>query len=131
MTREQAIGNLRYAKKWKDRPTDEALNMAIEALKQEPKTGHWIPIISRPLTDEEKEYYQDSFGCDFEAIDWIYDCPLPDDGQTVLITDRLGNVEVDTFCRDDGCYFECNCDADDVLAWMPLPAPFEPQESEG
>jgi hypothetical protein len=34
MTREEAIGNLRYAKEWKDRPTEETLDMAIEALKQ-------------------------------------------------------------------------------------------------
>lgn len=36
MTREQAIGNLKYAKHWKDRPTDEALDMAIKALEQTP-----------------------------------------------------------------------------------------------
>ena len=35
MTREQAIGNLRYAKQWKDRPTDEAFDIAIKALKHE------------------------------------------------------------------------------------------------
>lgn len=98
-----------------------------DAPRQEQK---WIPVISRPLTDEEKEYYEDSFGCDFEDIDYIYDCPLPDDGQTVLITDRLGNVEVDTFCRDDGCYFECNCDAEDVLAWMPLPEPYKAESED-
>lgn len=35
--REAAIGNLEYAKRWKDRPTDETIDMAIKALKQEPK----------------------------------------------------------------------------------------------
>ena len=36
MTRDQAIGNLNYAKQWKDRPTDEAIDMAIKTLRQEP-----------------------------------------------------------------------------------------------
>ena len=46
-----------------------------------------------------------------------------------MITDRLGNVEVDTFVHVCvGCYFECNCDMDDVKAWMPLPKPYEESE---
>jgi hypothetical protein len=47
-----------------------------------------------------------------------------------LITDKWGNVETDTFYRDDGCYFEDNCGEDDVVAWMPLPEPYK-AESEG
>ena len=85
--------------------------------------SEWIPIKTRPLTEDEKAHYKD-LGYD-ESIESMYDCSLPDDGQTVLITDRSGNVEVDTFFKDDGCYFECNCDADDVIAWMPLPEPYK------
>ena len=85
--------------------------------------SEWIPIKTRPLTEDEKEYYND-LGYD-ESIEFMYDCSMPDDGQTVLITDRCGNVETDTFFKDDGCYFESNCDADDVLAWMPLPTPYK------
>ena len=51
MTREEAIGNLRYAKKWKDRPTDEALDIAIKALKQELT---WIPV-SEGLPEDAEE----------------------------------------------------------------------------
>ena len=76
----------------------------------------WIPIKTRPLTEEEKIMYD----CDI-----MYDCPLPDDGQSVLITNRFYSVDVDTFYRDDGCYFEDNCDVGDVLAWMPLPDPYK------
>lgn len=36
MTKEEAIGNLRYAIRWNDMPKKEALEMAIKALKQEP-----------------------------------------------------------------------------------------------
>ena len=57
----------------------------------------WIPIKTRPMTDEEKEYYSEYTICD---CDIIYNCPLPEDGQEVLVTDKYGNVEVDTFCID-------------------------------
>lgn len=108
---------------------------SIEALMAEGKIydieySPWIPIKTRPLTAEEKEHYAD-LGYSEDSIGFMYDCDLPEDGQEVLITERRGNVVVDTFCRDDGCYFEDNCDEDDVVAWMPLPAPYEPQESEG
>lgn len=128
MTREEAIFELRHhlvstkncvgAKDYID-----ALTMAIKALEQEPKT-EWIPIKKRPLTDEEIEYYSD-LGYPSEEISFIYDCPLPDDGQSVLISNRYNSVETDTFYRDDGCYFEDNYDEDDVLAWMPLPMPYK------
>lgn len=89
--------------------------------------GEWIPIKTRLLTDEEKEYYSD-LGYSSEEITFMYDCPLPDDGQSVLITNRYNSVDVDTFYCDDGCYFEDNCDEDDVLAWMPLPEPYKNAE---
>lgn len=62
----------------------------------------------------------------------VYDCPLPDDGQDVLITTCNGNVVVDTFCREygDGCYFETYCDDGDVVAWMPLPEPYKAESEE-
>ena len=86
----------------------------------------WIPITYRPMTEEEKKYYSDRTGYDIEDLDTMLNCPLPEDGETVLITDRLGNVEVDTFINDcDGCYFECNVDMEDVKAWMPLPEPYK------
>lgn len=93
----------------------ESLNMAIKALEQ----TSWIPIKTRPMTEEEKEEIGHEYA-------FMYDCPLPDDGQDVLITDCYGNVEVDTFCRDhEGFYFETNCDDDEVIAWMPLPESYQ------
>lgn len=91
----------------------------------------WIPITYRPMTDEEKKDYAERTGFDEEDLDTMLNCKLPEDGETVLITDCLGNVEVDTFIYDcEGCYFECNCEMEDVKAWMPLPKAYEPQESE-
>lgn len=92
---------------------------------QDQKTGHWIPITYYHMDDEEKKYHSERTGYDEKGLDIILNCPLPEDGETVLITDRLGNVEVDTFVKDcDGCYFEC-CDTEDVIAWMRFPEAYK------
>lgn len=85
--------------------------------------GGWIPMTIRPMTEEEREHYREWSDVD-EGM--IFDCELPEDGQEVLVS-HGGYVCVDTFCTDDGCYFE-GVDIDDVDAWMPLPKPYEPQE---
>lgn len=112
MTREQAIDLLDnligFVEDSQGSDYDEALKLAIKALKQEPK---WIPI--------KYEY------------PYMYDCPLPDDGQDVFITTCRGDVTVDTFCRDyKGCYFKTYCDDSDVVAWMPLPEPYKAESEE-
>lgn len=85
--------------------------------------GEWIPIKVRPLTDEEKEYYTEhEYPADFMMM---YDCPMPDDGQEVLITTSTGYVTTDTYYIDEGGYFENYCDEGDVKAWMPKPEPYE------
>ena len=93
------------------------------------KSGKWIALVARPMTNEEREYYSEKLDyCDGDAA--IYDCPLPEEGQDVLITTCTGGVLIDTFFNDyDGCGFE-GYDIEDVKAWMPLPKPYEPQESE-
>ena len=110
--------------------TPTGMNYLIRVIKEiplvtpQPKTG-WIPMTTRPMTEEEREHYREWFDVD-EGM--IFDCELPEDGQEVLVS-YGGYVCVDTFCRDDGCYFE-GVDIDGVEAWMPLPKPYEPQESE-
>lgn len=114
----------------------EALNKAIEALKNEPKflidengkitpissQGEWIPIKTRPLTEEEKEEYPD--------FSFMYDCQMPEDQQEVLVSTKWG-VRTDIYYKDvDGCYFENYCDEDDVLAWMPFPQPYKEADNE-
>ena len=106
-----------------DKTTYDACEGAIKLLEQQ----RWIPIKTRPLTEEEKEHYI-SLGWSEDSLEFIYNCPLPDDGQEVLITDSMGNVELDTFYSDDGCYFENNCDADEVIAWQPLPQPYKEEQ---
>ena len=111
------------------RPTAQVLEVIQQKINElppaTPQEQRWIPLTKRPMTDEEQEYYKE--WADIEGA-MIFDCPLPEDGQEVLVS--YGDyVCVDTFCKYDGCYFE-GVDIDDVDAWMPLPKPCEPQESE-
>lgn len=103
-----------------------ALDVAIEALEQEPSraTGKWIPVKWHEITDEERE----RDGC---PEDWTYylDCMVPDDEQRILITTKGGFVELDE------CYYDGEIALDsgydwfgDVLAWMPLPEPYNESE---
>lgn len=95
----------------------------------EREKGEWIPIKTRALTEEEKKEYEESEIGEF--ISYMYDCPLPNDGEEVLVTNCVGSVVLDTFCRDyEGCYFECNCDEGDVLAWQPLPKPYKAESED-
>lgn len=97
-----------------------AIHSVIEELEQEPE---WIPMTTRPMTEEEKDRYREQLEYVDDAV--IFNCPLPDDGQEVLIT-VYGETELDTFYNDsvDGCYFE-NRDIDDVEAWMSKPKPYK------
>lgn len=82
--------------------------------------NQWIPITYHKATEEEQEGYG-------EDITSVYDCPLPDDGQEVLITTKYGTVVCTTFYTDMGSYFEYYEDEDEVVAWMSLPDPYKPQ----
>lgn len=97
----------------------EAYDVAIKVLERD-----WIPLTTRPMTEDEKEHYADFVADNGE----IFNCPLPEDGQEVLVS-HGGFVWVDTFCNDcDGYYFE-GLDIDDVDAWQPLPKAFEKMEN--
>ena len=87
--------------------------------------GGWIPIKTRPMTEEEKEYYSEYL---FEGNGLIYECPLPEDGQEVLVTSKYGSVDKTTFYTDCGNYFENYEDYDEVIAWQPLPQPYKESE---
>lgn len=115
MTREEAID---YIREWCPYDRQEEI---IKALEQEVR---WIPLTKRPMTDEEREYYKE--WSDVEGA-MIFDCPLPEDGQEVLVS-WGGNVGIDVFIQDnEGCYFEA-MDIDEVDAWMPLPQPYREVE---
>ena len=102
----------------------EIAKVAVQEVAEE-YNGGWIPIKTRPMTEEEKEYYSEYL---FEGNGLIYECPLPDDGQEVLITSKYGNVDKTTFYTDCGNYFENYEDYDEVIAWQPLPEPFKERD---
>ena len=100
--------------------------MDLPSVQPKQKTGRWIPMTTRSMTEEEREHYREWSDIDGAMI---FDCELPEDGQEVLVSNG-GYVCIDTFCKDDGCYFE-GVDIDDVQAWMPLPKPYEPYQKGG
>lgn len=75
----------------------------------------WIPFTTRELTNEEKQAHPDGI--------FILDCPLPDDGQEILIS-RNGWVFLDTYYYDGECYLDSGYTIEDGMAWMPLPEPY-------
>ena len=100
-----------------------------ELLKSIPK---WIPIESRPMDEEERQYYSEHYGyklTDEEAV--IYCSQLPEHGQEVLVCSMYGHIWKDTFDDDPdyGVGFEENGDMDGIVAWMPLPAPPEEEKN--
>lgn len=115
----QAISDLYYA-----------LQTGIDAIEEKFDGGNaesWIPIKMRPGTDEEYENFCKYGDCPREDLR-VFDSPMPDNEQEVLITTRWGNVCVDTWYADvDGCFFEYNSDDDDVIAWMPIPEAYKPE----
>ena len=101
---------------------EEALQRVIGCAKKEYNNG-WIVFTQREMTEEEKEVYG-------EDLEYILDCKLPDDGEEIIVCYKNGYVDTDTFIRDtDGCYLDSGNDfIDDVIAWMPLPAPYQKGE---
>lgn len=137
--------NLKYAQEWDaaiesrgDSPLSDArvfLAIAIKLIYEKIVGGYgevWHPIKTRPLTEEEKQNAIEEHGiepCDLEyPFAWHFDCELPklkEDEQSVdvLVTTALAFVKVTNFFID---YLGCPCfedmdEADEFIAWMPLP----------
>lgn len=87
----------------------EIVDKAIKGLQ-------WIPITMRPIEEDEK--------IDFPDATFMFDCPMPENGEEILITTKYG-VEFDTCYNDDGYYLDSNRSWDEVLAWMPLPEAYK------
>ena len=89
----------------------EFIELAIKALEQEPR---WTPASERlPDTDDEVL-------CWYEYYHWSRGKVLPEYG-------------IGCYLRETSAWFGEVANGKDarVIAWMPLPKPFEPQESEG
>lgn len=86
----------------------------------------WIPIVTRPMTEEEYEEFCESHDWYLEESDRLYFIgQMPEDGQDILISTQYG-VTFDTCLYDPefGYGLEQHDDWNNVLAWMPLPKPY-------
>lgn len=133
MTDKEAIKSLKwkveYAKEIGEHHVDgvyvDALALAVKAL-EDGKQREWIPITYRPLTEEERIELAEHYGVEYCDTLETFDCPMPEDGQEILISTSWGVVE-DVADNDiDGEGFICyglatNGDWDGVEAWMPKP----------
>ena len=96
------------------------------------RIGKWIPVKDRPMTTEERVEFAEYYGIEYcDTIDEkVFDCPMPEDGQEILVSTRWG-VHTDVADNDiDGEGFishglEENGDWEGVLAWMPVPEPYK------
>lgn len=109
----------------------EICEMLNDAPTVEPNHGHWIPLKFRPMDSEEREYWEEQIGEELtEADAVILDCPMPEDGQEILVSYRKW-ISMDKCEIDGGCYgLEGNGDWDGVIAWMPIPKPYKMDEVE-
>lgn len=103
----------------------ELMKQAADAIEELSKPK-WIMLESRPMDEEERQYYSEHYGYDLddhEAV--IYCCQLPEHGQEVLVCNEYGRIWLDTFDDDPdyGVGFETNGDMEGLVAWMPLPTP--------
>lgn len=90
--------------------------------------SNWIPIEYRPGTEEEYAEFS-KFGTCPRSEFKVYTNEMPEDGQDVLITTKWGTVCEDIYHDDvDASYFEDHDDPDDVIAWMPKPKGYVPED---
>ena len=117
MDREEAIKILQNPPRVYDEKMWEALDMAIEALKNK---NEWIPVRWHEITEEERE--REDYPKYWERY---LDCEMPDDGEDILTMTKYG-VIADIGYNDYEYYLESGRDwIDDVTAWMPFPEPYK------
>jgi len=132
MTREKAIDYLEWVRPKKPYTLDRknvqtAIDMAIEALKR----PQWIPLTYRPMDEDEYRAFNEEYGYLPVEERKTLACQMPEDGQEVLISTKYGHIFLDTCVYEDGIYGleEYGC-WDDVLAWMPIPEPYNGGKTE-
>jgi len=81
------------------------------------ETIKWIKVKFREPTEEEKEYYEDTYGTD---LCYMFDCQMPEGGEEILIHGKYG-VDNDVAMYDDGWSLESDRDWADVIAWAEMP----------
>ena len=116
-----------------DTPYSQGWNDGINSILENApvvKFSQWIPIRTRKLTDEEIEEFLETREPE-ELPEFMFDCELPEDGEEILICFSGGMISQDIYEYDPdyGAGLEGNGDFDGVIAWMPLPEPYIPEEN--
>jgi hypothetical protein len=98
---------------------------------EQPK-DKWIPVKYRPLTEDERISFAEHYGIEYcDTVDEkTFDCPMPEDGQEILISGSWGvSIDVaDNDIDDEGFIvygLEGNGDWEGIDAWMPLLEPYK------
>lgn len=100
------------------------LDHAIKIINSQPPADQWIPVTYHETTEEEKEVY--GMTCPY-----ILDCPLPEEGDEILVCSKNGKVFEDLMCYDDGWYLDGGYDfVEEITAWMPLPEPYKGEQND-
>ena len=106
-----------------NRIIDAADEYAKDSSSENP--NKWIPVKWHEITDEER----DREGYPKEWLTML-DCLMPNDEEEILVTIKSSRgslyVEKDVCYIDDGYSLDSGYDwIDDVVAWMPLPPPYQ------
>lgn len=89
------------------------------------ETITWHEIAFRETTDEERAEYIEREYADYEIPNFMYNCPMPSDGEEILIATRWG-MDKDVCCvvcdgLNDLFALEKHGDWDGVFAWAEIP----------
>ena len=77
-------------------------------------TANWIPLRMKEITPEDKELLNFEYD---DSVTYMWDCPLPDDGEEVLLQTSTGIVMTE-YSLEYG--FE-DYNYDELKAWMHKP----------
>lgn len=115
--------NLTFRKSDRCKGFNDGIHTALKIVQEEAKTGGWIPFTEREMDEEEKENFGVEEG-------YILNCPVPEDGQEILVTYSNGCVGEDTFLKDGNeCYLDSGQElVIEALAWQPKPEAYKPEE---
>lgn len=92
----------------------EAFELHLKQLGYEKRKNDWIPFETRDADEWEVREF---------GVAEMFGCPLPDDGDEIIVTNGL-YVWIDVFKQDgQWCYLE-DGDIEECTAWMPVPKPY-------
>ena len=77
-------------------PVKKAYNKGVRDTKKDGRPqGEWIPIEYRPMTVEERIAFVKYYGVEYcdTLEEKAFNCPMPEDGQEILISTKWGVAE--------------------------------------